>query len=167
MNKIQLMLFFIIMTFGTQINVLEVSSSVRPIITTSMPEEVTIGLQDYTLRWYVIDDNIKNYSIYINESIWKSEIAQSNIIECTFSNPVGTYNITLEVQDFSNFTTQYQMIINVTQTSQSTNTENTSTMTTTQTGAAFGFAYVETMVALTIVSSSIVLYRLKERKKRF
>lgn len=132
-----------------------------------MSNKVTIGLQEVTLRWYVIDDNLKNYAIYINNSIWKNATVESNLIEVKFSNSVGLYNITLEVTDFSNNTANYKMVINVSQStssSQSSATESNISTSYSGTKASSGFSFIEFLIGFMSLIVGVYYLRFKRRK---
>ena len=45
---------------------IESNASIKPIITTSLPHNIQIGLQSINLSWYIIDDNPRSYSVYKN-----------------------------------------------------------------------------------------------------
>lgn len=140
------------------------NASIQPVITTTMPKKMTIGLQEVTLHWYIIDDNLDNYAIYINNSIWKKNSITSNLLEVQFSNSVGSYNITLSVTDFSNYSASYQMIIIVSQSSQTTTIYAITTQSTS--GATPGFGFLEALSLLCFLVVTAKLVKFSKKKSR-
>ena len=79
-----------------------------------MSEYMEIGLSEVQLTWYVIDDNPHYFSIYVNNSIWKYEIPlTANLINITFTNVPGFYNINLSVTDYSGYYSQSNLVIKI------------------------------------------------------
>ena len=134
-----------------------------------MPEKMSIGLQAVTLHWYIIDDNLDQYTIYINNSVWKNDSISSNLLEVKFSNSVGIYNITLTVHDFSNNNASYQMIIIVTQSSQTTPKSNNTNLTKITSYSSYGspgFSFVETLGFLMCIAIIVNIKKFNNKKKR-
>lgn len=140
-------------------------ASIRPIITSNMPSEFRIGLFDVNLTWYVIDDNLQSYTIFINNSIWKMDnFTDSNLIQVIFSGSKGFYNLTLSVYDYSGFnvnSTQYVKVIpSITSATSSQGTYTSYTAT----GGTPGFEIFSTLVALGICS--VLIQKLRKKIKQ-
>ena len=114
----------------------ESSASIKPIIITNMPNKLSVSLTKNQLSWYVIDDNVKNYLIFVNNSLWKNESMQSNLIIVQFSYAVGIYNLTIVVNDYSNNNVKDNIFITV------------------RTGATSSSTGVITVTATTVLNST-------------
>ena len=140
-------------------------ASIRPIITTTMPHELVVGLGEVNLSWYVIDDNLKSYEIDINDSTWRiNNFTDSNLIQVSFSNVEGFYNLTLSVEDYSGFmsnTTQYIKVVYSTSAVTSSITNNTASSTTTGATGTQGFEFLTTLLVL--LTSTIILSKLRKK----
>ena len=136
-------------------------ASIKPVITTKMPGYININLEEVTLSWYVVDDNPKNYSLYINGSIWKDNIPfTSNIVNVTFSNIAGLYNVSLKVMDYSGFTSESFVLIHVNNISVPTYATETSY----STAASDSFSFLEAVMAF--ISLVLIIKRKYRHKKR-
>lgn len=141
------------------------NASIRPIITTKMPHELIIGLQDVNLTWYVIDDNLMSYTIFINDSLWKMDnFTNSNVLEVTFSNVIGFYNLTLSVHDYSGYNSNASQYIKVLQLPNTSATQSVTSTINNQTkaSASNGFEFISVILVITI--SSVI--KLKRKKKQ-
>ena len=130
-----------------------------------MPKKLTIGLQETNLSWFVIDDNLESFTIYINGLLWKNRTVTSNLIEEKFSNVVGSYNLTLEVYDYSNNTAFTNMTIIVSAIEPTTTTSSNITSYIIASQAAPAFTIFEFMLSITLLMSSIKIAHFKNRKK--
>lgn len=170
MNKLYLVpLVLVLFTISAS------SASIRPFITTSMPSNLNVDLKDVPLHWYIVDDNPRNYSLFINSSPWKINIPMktNNSIDVTFSNTPGIYNVSLIVEDYSGYTASAFVVITIYYESATTSSAPTSISTSSIThgsassssnsAASSGFDYLEVVGALTII---IVAIRKKGRNFR-
>ena len=90
-----------------------VQASIHPIIVSDLPNPINSGLQDIDLKWIIIDDNPWSYEIYVNGNIWKNDSIITDIIQVQFSGPVGWYNLTLFVKDYSGNNVSTNQLINI------------------------------------------------------
>ena len=146
---------------------LNVDSSIHPIIVTDMPDLLNIAiLQNVNLTWVVIDDNPRNYELYVNNTISKNGTIVSNVINIPFSAPEGVYNITLIVTDYSNNSVTSTLLINSSRYVSPSSNASSSSATTTyhMTAASSGFDFIS---LLFMISSLIVISKFfKLRRKK-
>ena len=151
----------------SQIHIDQADASIKPIITTQMPKKLIIGLQETNLSWFIIDDNLASFNIYINGLIWRNGNVTSNLIETEFSNVVGTYNLTLNVNDFSNNMASDNMTIIVSAEIPTTTSQSTYSTSYTNVTGAPGFNYIELIVNLFIyLLYNIIIPPVKYFKKQ-
>ena len=162
-NEIICILTFLILLS----NVLETSASIKPIIVSDMPNPLNSGLQTIKLRWTIIDDNPRDYVLTINNSIWKNESLNSNVIDVAFSNAIGWYNVSLYVIDFSNNHAYSNLYINISPVYPTTTSSSTSgasyTGTNTKAASSPGFEFTVTFFSVTIIAIYLVFKRKKLR----
>ena len=138
-------------------------------ITTNLPPTITIGLQEIQLIWYVIDDNPESYSILKNGSFLRDDILiTSNLINISFSEVAGTYNLTLIVRDYSNYTAISTIFIQVqlnSATTTQTNSAATQTENTKISNASPGYSFIDILFFIVIISLFMTFKRRKDKRR--
>ena len=144
-------------------SVLNVKSSIQPIIVTDMPNPLHIGiLQNVNLTWVVIDDNPRNFELYINDTLSRNESIVSDVITEPFSSPAGLYNLSLIVNDYSNYMVSTFQLINVSgyaSTSSSTPSITSESYASTVSSPGFLFS-----ILIAIFSISVFFKKLKKQR---
>ena len=162
-------IYLIVIIILLQENTLSTNASIRPIITTNLPPTITIGLQEILLNWYVIDDNPDSYSILKNGSFLRDDVLiTSNLINLSFSEVAGTYNLTLIVRDYSNFTAASTIIIHVQSipaTSTLTGTAASTTENSQRSSATPGYSLTDILFFIVIIGFFITFKRRKDKRR--
>ena len=157
---------FLILLIFLQFSVSAGSSSIRPILITSLPKTLSIGLNEVNLTWYVIDDNPECYYVYINDQIWKNNISLlSNEISFTFSDVVGNYTIKLIVFDYSGYSITSSINISVIAVSSNSSNTNTNVSSST-TMASPGFTSFEVLIILLGCAAYLKKIKIHHKKKK-
>jgi hypothetical protein len=168
-NKHFLVFLFILVVILITFSVSPVISSVRPKIFSELPDTITSQSSDVILEFYVIDDNPRSYNLYINDTLWKSNIIiTSNLLTIVFSNVAAHYLLNLTVFDYSGYSSsivkKITIVLYLTSTSLiSTQISDTKSETITDSAATPSFSIIQIFSLFSIL---VLIKTMKQKQSK-